>query len=235
MTNDNQLAQQDYDAYLKTKHRSSNWNQMVRTGMEAFHSGNYDIANTSLYKAFNTGCESPIVIFMLALLNEYKSSFYSALEYYQLAKKGFKKTNRKHRFNIHFNENYGRALYYSGKVDKALPLLRKAGKRSKSYWLLKLLGMLSYDQGDALNAVSYLERAVRVRSADVTKNELVYIYNLLGKLFLYQGEKDGALRYYQKALELDPNNHEAKKFLDGIQKNYKSGQMKKLLDKLKDL
>ncbi|MBU0507110.1 MAG: tetratricopeptide repeat protein [bacterium] len=228
-------AAEDYQAYVKTRYASSEWNNFVKEGMESFHASNYDIAHNTLYKAFNKGCESPVVIFMLALLSEYKQSYYSALDYYKMAAKGFKKANKDHRYNKTFDENYGRALYYSGKTQEALPVLRKAAKTSKSYWLLKLLGMLAYEQGDTLNALSYLERAVRVRSTDVTKEELIYVYTLLGKLFLHKGEQDGAHRYYQKVIELDPNNPDAKKFMGIIEKTYRNKQMMELMDNMSDM
>jgi tetratricopeptide (TPR) repeat protein len=228
-------AAEDYQAYAKTRYASSSWNRFVKEGIEGFHAGNYDIAHNTLYKAFNKGCESPIVIFMLALLSEYKKSYYSAIDYYKMAAKGFKKANKNHRYRKTYNENYGRALYYSGKKQEALPILRKAAKKSKSYWLLKLLGMLAYEQGDTLNALSYLERAVRVRSTDVTKEELIYVYTLLGNLFLHKGEQDGAHRYYQKVIELDPNNPKAKKFMGIIEKTYRNKQMMELMENMSDM
>ncbi|MBF0104813.1 MAG: tetratricopeptide repeat protein [Deltaproteobacteria bacterium] len=229
------LADQDYAAYFVSKHHSQKWDEIVKKGMEAFHADQYEEAHTLLYKAFNKGCESPIILFMMALINEQQKSFYTSLEYYQMAQKGFKSSNKDHRYSMQFDENYGRALYYSGKIDEAMPVLQKAGKRTTSYWLLKMLGMLAYEKGDALNALSYLERAVRVRSADVTSGELVYIYGLLGKLFLYQGQKDGAMRYYQKVLEIDPNHAEAKRFMQGINNQYQQQQLIDLMEKFKEM
>lgn len=228
------LAEQDYQDYLSSRYSSANWNAFVQEGMEAFHNEKYDIAQKSLYKAFNAGCESPVVLFMLALISEYQESFYSAIEYYQMAEKGFKKANRDHRFNQTFAENYGRALYHSGKKDEALPLLKHASKKTQSYWLLKLLGMLAYEQGDSQNALSYFERAIRVKTPDVTQTELVYIYTLLGRLFLQTGEQEGAMRSYMKVLELDPANAEAQQFKKALDRQYQQKKMMDVLDELKD-
>ena len=181
------------------------------------------------------GCESPIILFQLALINESKGSYYSAIEYYQMAKKGFRSSHKSHRYHKTFNENYGRALYFSGKKAEALPLLKKAAKRSKSYWLLKLMGMMAYEDGDTLNAVSYLERAVRIPSSDVTTAELVYIYTLLGKLFLHKGEAGGAYRYYLKALELDPDNAEAKRYVHRLRQRKEQNKMQILMNKMGEL
>lgn len=229
------LAESDYQSYSSTKFASSEWNTLVQEGMKAFHSGDYDVAQFSLYKAFNKGCQSPIVLFMLALINEYKESYYSSLDFYKMAQKNFKKANKDHRYNKEFLENYGRAMYFSGKKKEALPLLKKAGKRSKSFWLLKLLGMLAYEDGDALNAMSYFERAVRVKDSDVTKAELVDIYSKLGKLFLYQGQKSGALRYYNQVLAIDPNNQEAKHFVNQINKEYEQQKMFNMFEKMQEM
>lgn len=227
-------ASDDYTSYLNSSYASGSWNDLVKTGIEQFHADQYDEAQESLYKAFNKGCESPIVIFMLALMSEYKESYYSALEYYKMAEKGCKKGGGNHRYCETFDENYGRALYNSGKKDEALPILKKASKNTKSYWLLKMLGMMAYEQGDGLNAVSYFERAVRLNDPDVNTSELVYVYTLLGKLFLYKGEQDGALRYFQKALELEPNNAEAKKYSSQLQQQYEQQKMLKVMEGLKD-
>ncbi len=228
------LANSDYQAYKSSPYASSNWDDLVKSGFEAYHSGAFDIAQPNLYKAFNKGCESPIVLFMLALINEYNKSFYSSLEFYQMAQQGFKKANTGHRFNETFYENYGRALYYSGKKDEALPILKQAAKNSKSYWLFKLLGLLAYESGDAPTALSYLERAVRINSPDVTREELVSVYLILAKLFTYQKEEEGALRYYQKVLEVDPNNAEANQFLSGAKKQMDQQNMYKFIEDMKE-
>ncbi|MCP5464204.1 MAG: tetratricopeptide repeat protein [Deltaproteobacteria bacterium] len=228
------VATSDYQEYKSSKYASPKWNETVKSGMEAFHAEDYEVAYNLLYKAFNAGCESPLVLFMLALINEYKETWYSSLEFYKMAEKGFQRSHRNHRFAKTFTENYGRALYYSGKKQEALPLLQKAAKRSKSYWLLKLMGMISYERGDSNNALSYFERAVRVPSSDVTQEELVVVYSLLGKLFLHQGQKDGALRYYQKVLELEPNHPEARQYINAINKQYQNQQLQNMMEEMLD-
>lgn len=229
------LATSDYADYASSKHARGAYNEYVKEGMGAFHSGDYDMAQKNLFKAFNLGCESPIVLFQLALINEYQKSYYSALEFYQMAKSGFKSSNSGHRYNETFNENYGRALYFSGKKDEALPLLKASAKKSKSFWLIKMLGMLAYEAGDTLNATSYFERAVRIQSPEVTKQELVYIYTLLGRLFLNKSERDGALRNYTKVLELDPTNKEAKDYITRIRKTYEQDKMLNMFENIGEM
>lgn len=229
-----ELAAEDYQSYKDTKYSSGKWDEFVKKGIESFHGGDYESAQGLLYKAFNLGCESPIVLFQLALISEKKQSYYSALEYYQMAKKGFTKANQKHRYNLSFNENYGRTLYFSGKKDEAIPLLKNAAKKTKSYWLLKLVGLMAYESGDTLNAVSYFERAVRVQDPALTTGELVFVYTLLARLFLQKGEADGAYRYYKKVLEMDPGNGEAKKQTANIESHYEKKTTDKLWEQVQD-
>lgn len=228
------LAESDIKAYQSTRHANAKWNNYVVEGIRSFHNGQFDIAQYNLYKAFNLGCQSPIVLFQLALLNEYQRSYYSSLKFYRQAKAQFQKSNTGHRYHKEYNENYGRALYDSGKEKEAMPLLKKAAKRSKSFWLLKLVGMIAYDQGDTLNATSYFERAVRIQSSDVTPDQLVFIYTLLGRIFINKGQKDGAYRYYQKVLEFDPGNAEANYVVQGIQKSYQRDRNKELIETLQN-
>jgi tetratricopeptide (TPR) repeat protein len=226
------MADSDFNAYKKSRYASGKYNDLVKEGIAAYHLGNLEGAHQNLFKAFNLGCESPIVAFMLALVSEASGSYYSAIDFYQLARKGFDVANQDHRFNAMYFENYGRALYYSGRIEQARPVLNKAAKKTKSFWLLKLMGLLAVEKGDTLNAVAYFERAVRINSTDVTKAELVDIYINLARLFTSQNEPEGAKRYYYQVNQLDPNNAEASRYLGGNQKQGNSNDMKAQLQKL---
>ena len=229
------LATNDFQDYKSSRFASSKWDNFVQEGIKAFYDGHYDVAQANHNKAFSMGCQSPIVLFQLGLMHEYQRSYYSAFKFYDLAKSKFKEANGDHRYAQTFEENYGRALYDAGKVDEAVPMLQKAAKKSKSFWLLKLVGMIAFDQNDTLNATSYFERAVRIQSPDVTPSELVFIYTLLGRIYVNKGEKDGALRYYQKVLEFDPENKEANYVVSRLQKSYQEGDnMKDIYDKIRN-
>ncbi len=229
------LATSDFQAYKSSRFASAKWDNFVQEGIKAFYDGHYDVAQANLNKAFSQGCQSPIVLFQLGLMHEYQRSYYSAFKFYDQARDKFKEANGDHRYNQTFDENYGRALYDSGKVEEAVPMLQKAAKKSKSFWLLKLVGMIAFDQGDTLNATSYFERAVRIQSPEVTPTELVFIYTLLGRIYVNKGEKDGALRYYQKVLEFDPENKEANYVVTRLQKSYEENDgMKAIYEQISD-
>ncbi len=229
-----EAAPTDYQAYKATAFANPKWDDAVKAGLEALEANQIDKALQNLNQAFTDGCRSPIVLFDLALIHEYQRSYYSAFQYYDLAREKFKQANTNHRYALTFDENYGRALYDAGRQSEAIPLLQKAAKKTQSFWLLKLVGMIAYDQGDTLNATSYFERAVRIESPEVTPPELVFIYTLLGRIFLNKGERDGSLRYYQKVLEFDAQNREAKFVVSRLQKSYEDDKMKSLLEDLKN-
>ncbi len=132
------LLATDLSAYKSSKYASPKWNGQVEEGLSQFHKGQFEEAYKNLFKAFNLGCESPIILFQIGLINEYNQTYYSALEFYKMAGKNFKIANGNHRYAITWTENYGRALYMHGKRDEALPILSKASKNTKSFWLLKL-------------------------------------------------------------------------------------------------
>ncbi len=74
-----ELAAEDYESYKESKYSAGKWDELVKKGIESFHGGDYESAQGVLYKAFNMGCESPIVLFQLALISEKKQSYYSSL------------------------------------------------------------------------------------------------------------------------------------------------------------
>lgn len=54
-------------------------------------------------------------------------------------------------------------------------------------------------------------------------------------MYLNKSERDTAAQYYTKAIQLDPNNAEAKRFLTGIEKSYEQERMMRMMDQLKDI
>lgn len=240
----------DISDYQASKSANAKWDKAVEEGITAYHDDDYETAWKSLYQAYGKGCRSPIVLFQLALIAEMQENFSQSLDLYREAKKGFSTQNKTHRYASIVDENYARCLYMSGEEDAARELLEKAAKKSKSFWLIKMLGLIAYDRGDALEATAYFERAVRLEGA--TNNELISIYSLLAKLFINKGEQDAALRYYSKVLELDPQNQEAQQFVQGLNRAYQktltqsssqkqslpvgpSGSLKSQMDNLKKM
>ncbi|MBI2339749.1 MAG: tetratricopeptide repeat protein [Deltaproteobacteria bacterium] len=222
-------AAQDYAAYQKSPFANRMWDSYVQEGFAALDRQDAAGAIEFLRKAVGEGCESPLVYFKLALGYEALGSYYSAIQYYEQAKVQFAKANKDHRYNREFDANYGRALYMMGQTEKALPVLEKAAKTSDSFWLLKLLGDVALSKDDYLTATAYFERALRSNDPDLTGEAQLDMALTLARIYAKQNQTDGAKRYYQKVLEIDPNNQEAKKYLSSF-KGQDSGTYDKIFE-----
>jgi tetratricopeptide (TPR) repeat protein len=69
-------------------------------------------------------------------------------------------------------------------------------------------------------AKPFYEKCAELASTDATKNkkDLIEAYQYLGWLALQKDKNAEAKQYYQKVLELDPANEEAKKVVSTINK-----------------
>ncbi|MBI4411159.1 MAG: tetratricopeptide repeat protein [Deltaproteobacteria bacterium] len=222
-------AAEDYKDYKKSPHTSPEWDSFVQEGFQMLDRQDTENTIEFLRKAVGLGCQSPLVYFKLALSYEALGSHYSAVQYYEQAKAQFSKANTDHRYNRTFDENYGRALYMMGQTEKALSHLEKAAKSSESFWLLKLLGDLALSKDDTLTATAYYERALRSNDPDLTAEARLDLVLTLARMYAKQDQKDGAKRYYQKVLEIDPNNQEAQKYLASF-KQQDSGTYDKIFE-----
>lgn len=206
-------ANSDFNDYKKSPFANALWDPFVKEGFEALDRTDLQSSIEFLRKAANSGCKSPLVFFKLALAYEAQGSYYSAIQYYELARESFKQANPDHRYAKQLDENYGRALYLMGKTEKALPILENAAKGSSTPWILNLLGQIYLNQGDALKATVYYERLFQMKDSGLKKNEVLNIYLQLARSYRNKGEKTQAEKYYKKILELDPSHGEAKEYI----------------------
>jgi len=87
---------------------------------------------------------------------------------------------------------------------------------------------LSFEIGDLISTGKYLERrshfddAVKVFTVAVALNgkptDISYGYELIGQCYLKKGDKEQAILYYTKALQIDPNNKNAEGMLSTLNK-----------------
>lgn len=82
--------------------------------------------------------------------------------------------------------------------------------KQEDWKVLQLLGKLYLEENKLKEAENFLRRSL---SLDDRQYET---YNLLGDLYLKAGLKQRAIREYQKAIEINPANMEAKEKLNGL-------------------
>lgn len=224
-------AAEDYEAYKNSPFSAREWDPLVKEGFEAMDREDMQTSIEFLRKAANLGCQSPIVFFKLALGYESQGSYYSAIQYYELALGTFKTANKEHRYWKSFDENYGRALYMMGETNKAIPILEKAASSSTTPWVLKLLGQHYLSQKDQLKATAYFERLMQAEDHGLTVEEQLQINIDLARLYVAQNEEEAAKRYYERVLQLDPNNREARDFVNKGERGETFEKLLEMMDK----
>lgn len=204
-------SEQDMEAYLKSPFNNAKWDPFVKEGFEALDRQDVQTAIEFLRKATTLGCQSPLVFFKMALAYEASGSYYTAVQYYELAREKMALTHPEHRYQKTFDENYGRALYLLGRRDEAVALLEKAD--SSSYWILKLLGNAATERGEPAKAAAYYERVANLPGVNLSPAEQTELFITIARLYRKQDNKESAKGAYRKALATDPANAEAKAYL----------------------
>lgn len=217
-------AEADYAAYAASPFASPKWDPFVKEGFNAFDKEDLPTTVEFLRKVVQLGCTSPLVYFKLALSYEAQGSYYSAIQYYDLAKAAFEKGNRDHRYFEQFDESYGRALYMLGQKDKALAQFEKVVKKRDVGWILKMLAEHHLAREDYLKALPYVERLMTLPDSPLTMEEKVNIHLTYARYYFARNETESGERYYRKVLELDPQNAEAGNYFkakEGSERNKK--------------
>lgn len=203
----------DYEAYVASPRSNPKWDPLVKEGFERLTQRDFTSSLEFLKKAINLGCESPIVFFKLGLAYEATGSYYPAVQHYELAKKQFQTTNQNHEYNGLTDESIGRALYLMGDKKKAIIILKSIAQKTNRAWILKLLGTEALEIGDHLNATSYFERLFKFEDQALSPPERLNIYTQLARIYRNKKESAGAIRYYNEAIKIDPQNVEANAYL----------------------
>ncbi|MCD6309602.1 MAG: tetratricopeptide repeat protein [Candidatus Eremiobacteraeota bacterium] len=107
-----------------------------------------------------------------------------------------------------------RILFQDQKYDEAENVLKALIEKNpdcvKAY---RLLGELYYANLRLDDGVKFIRRALNRTWPDPKKDKSV-LYTELGNLVERQGKENEARKYFQKALELNPENVEARKFIE---------------------
>ena len=222
-------ADEDFAAYSASPFANPKWDPFVKEGFVAFDKEDLPTTIEFLRKVVQLGCTSPLVYFKLALSYEAQGSYYSAIQYYELAKAAFEKGNRDHRYFEQFDENYGRAFFMLGQKDKALAQFEKVVRKRDVGWILKLLLEHHLAKEDYLKALPYFERLMNLPDSPLTVADKVNFNLTYARYYFNLKEVESGERYYRKVLELDPQNAEAANYFKAKEGNERN---KKLLESI---
>jgi Ca-activated chloride channel homolog len=129
--------------------------------------------------------------------------------------------------------NKGNKFYFKGDYQGALELYKKAEEKSpKSPVISNNLGNVAHQQGDFGEAEKYYQRALDNTNKLESANSL---YNL-GNNYFRRGQMENALQSYEKCLELNPSDRDAKyniEFIKRMQKQNQEQEQKKSQQKEK--
>lgn len=203
----------DYRTYLRTPFAKKRCNPLVKEGFDALDHGNTREALELLRKAANRGCQSPLVFFKIALAFESQSSHYSAIQYYDLARKNLRKYHASHRYNRDLEINYARSLYFMGQFDKAIPLFEKLAQKRRLGWIYQLLGNHYFNKDNKTKGLFYLEKLFSLPNPGLEPTQAIELLTTMARTYLNQKDDENARRIYQKVLSIDPQNQEAATFM----------------------
>lgn len=224
-------AVEDFAAYTASPFANPKWDVFVKEGFAAFDKEDLPTTIEFLRKVVQLGCASPLVYFKLALSYEAQGSYYSAIQYYELAKTAFEKGNRDHRYFEQYDESYGRALYMLGQKDKALVQFEKVVKKRDVGWILKFLAEYHLVKEDYLKALPYVERLMTLPDSPLTSEEKVNINLTYARYYFNLKEIESGERYYRKVLELDPQNAEAGNYFKTKEGNERNKKLLETMEK----
>jgi len=106
--------------------------------------------------------------------------------------------------NIHKAIQSAHKYHQAGNLDQAEVLCKKILKKQpKHFDALHLLGFIYYQSKDFNSAISYLQKAIHINSADAVA------YNNLGNALQNNGQIDEAIACYNNAVQINPYYDEA--------------------------
>jgi tetratricopeptide (TPR) repeat protein len=229
-------AAEDFQAYKKSSYTGASYDPFVQEGFQALDKQDLTTAIEFLRKATNLGCQSPVVYFKLALAYEGTGSYYSAVQYYELARDQFSKDKIEHRYRKQLDENYGRALYLLGKKDEAMPILVNSLKNGDNPWALRIVAAYYLEKGDLASASTCYDRYVHASGSDLTPADQLEIYLLLARSYRNLNDTESAKKYYQQIASIDAANKEAADYLKQQEpkpSSSKAASMDQVLDMFK--
>lgn len=155
------VQKSDTELYLKSGHRSIEWNDFAVSGIQSFDAGNLATAYVFLKRAYDRGCRDALILYRLGVYKELNESYQEAAGLLELAAEKFPKQYPGHAVAKSIHEHAGRALYLGGDYDRALAHLELAIKAQPDNFMLNFMaGQVQKQKGNYETARGLLERAL---------------------------------------------------------------------------
>ncbi len=228
-----QQEMSDYEFYKKNGHKSKNWNELVEKGFEAYDQKNCDSALSYFKQAIAAQCQDALVYYKAGLCSEFMDSPYTAQQYYQLAEEKLNSLSSTHRYQKDIYESMGRLFYQQKKYDQALPYLTRAATLGQpSFGLYYMLGQAQLQKNDPGNALASFEKALSQDLSGVPPLQLSGLYREMAKFYFKNKDFDKSLAMASKAVELNPDDSEAKEIKSKISTAKQQEDMIKMIQGL---
>ncbi|MBX7148984.1 hypothetical protein K1X76_07845 [bacterium] len=224
------VAGQDYKLHTSSPFTNPKWDPFVKEGFDAFDRQDVQTGLEFLRKSVLLGCTSPLVLMKMGIGFESQGNYPVALQYYQMAFDNFAKWGKETSYYADFPEYYGRALYLSGNVVKAMPFLEEAAKTKPTSPILKLLIQNNLSSEDTVKAENFLEKLEKIQPTDYTAEEFVNFHLQLARLYKKADNKDMATKHYEKILTFDGDNKEARTYINESKRKSMMDEVFKIMD-----
>lgn len=223
------FAEADWDDYQKSGHTNIKWDDFVRAGFSAFDSGNLGSSEMFLQRAIARGCNDGLVFMKIGLYYESQANYQKALDYFQKANKKLPTQYPKNKNTEEVGEAVGRSLYLMGKTEESIPYLKQTLEKGENFMALYFLGQISRTKGDYPTAINYFERSLKADHPRNFASVDLLIMIELGKGYYELKDVDTSLTWWNRILEVQPNNQTALSYKNKIEHDkYKEKERKAL-------
>lgn len=224
----------DLSFYLKSGHRSPQWDEFIEPGFSSFASGNYATAFLFLKQAYDRGCRDGLVLFMLGIFKESQHAYPEAAELLSQAAVAIPKQYPGHRLAKGIHEHAGRALYQVDDYARALPALQKALEYTPdNFMLLFMAGQLLRQNRQYQDAKVLFERAAKAKLPQGLEQESKHrLYRELMILSFDLKDYPACIGYIDQVLALVPNDPTALYYKQRVEQQMRQRQQMERLEQM---
>lgn len=209
----------DYDLYMKSGHKATAWDGMIKAGFNSFDGGDYQTGLVFMNRAYALGCRDGLLLFKLGLYYETQKNFKEAERYLKEAEPNLQKQYPDHKETKNIHEHLARIYYQSDRFDRALPEIEEALKATPDSFMLLFMSAQIYRlQKNYPQAIANFEKALLVpMPPDLKPDPKKAVYSELMTLYYELKDFANCLKYAEMVLTVAPNDRAALSYRQQIQ------------------